>query len=79
MSISKVEKLKIIGVLLGFHRSFDMKSKSASKFHPVINEPNYLPASVIYGEGIFLNFDIAAIESGRTITLNLFKKEMSFF
>ena len=39
-----------------------MKSKSASKFHPVINEPNYLPASVIYGEGIFLNFDVAAIE-----------------
>jgi hypothetical protein len=62
VSISKVEKLKIIGVLLGFHRSFDMKAKSASKFHPVINQPNFLPASVIFGEGIFLNFDIDAVE-----------------
>ena len=62
ISISKVEKLKIIGVLLGFHRSFDVKAKAASKFHPVINQPNYLPASVIYGEGIFLNFNIDAIQ-----------------
>ena len=79
MSISKVEKLKIIGVLLGFHRSFDMKSKSASRFHPVINEPNYLPASVIYGEGIFLNFDIAAIEEWQNNNTKFIQKEMSFF
>ena len=61
-TVSKVEKLKIIGVLLGFHRSFDMDSERASKFHPVINQPNYLPASIIYGEGLFFEFNFEKLE-----------------
>ena len=60
-SISKIEKLKIISVLMGFHRSFDIDTNKAARFHPVINQPNYLPSSVIYGEGIFFEFDLKVL------------------
>jgi hypothetical protein len=47
---------------MGFHRSFDMDTAKAARFHPVINQPNYLPSSVIYGEGIFFQFDLDVLK-----------------
>lgn len=60
-SISKIEKLKIVNALLGFQRSFNADDELI-KFHPSINKPSYLPASISWGEGIFLEFDFEEIE-----------------
>ena len=60
-SISKIEKLKIVNVLLGFQRSFNVDDEKI-KFHPSINKPSYLPSSISWGEGIFLEFNFSEID-----------------
>lgn len=59
-SISRVEKLKIINVLLGFQRSFNTEDEDI-KFHPSINKPSFLPSNISWGEGIYLEFNFDAI------------------
>jgi len=56
-SISKVEKLKIINVLMGFQRSFDSDANNPVKFHPSITKPHFLPSNISWGEGIFFEFN----------------------
>ena len=73
-SISKIEKLKIISVLMGFHRSFDIDTNKAARFHPVINQPNYLPSSVIYGEGIFFEFDLKVLNDWKEKNIDFISK-----
>ena len=60
-SISKIEKLKIVNSLLGFQRSFNADDDEI-KFHPSINKPSYIPSSISWGEGIFMEFRIDEIE-----------------
>ena len=60
-SISKIEKLKIVNALLGFQRSFNADDDEI-KFHPSINKPSYIPSSISWGEGIFMEFRFEEIE-----------------
>lgn len=62
-SISKVEKLKIINVLMGFQRSFDSDNSNPAKFHPSITKPHFLPSNISWGEGIFFEFNFNKITS----------------
>lgn len=60
-SISKIEKLKIVNVLLGFQRSFNADDDQI-RFHPSINKPSYLPSSISWGEGIFMEFRFEEVQ-----------------
>ena len=73
ISISKIEKLKIVNVLLGFQRSFNADDDKI-KFHPSIDKPSYLPSSISWGEGIFLEFNFEEIKEWAALNKSFVEK-----
>lgn len=63
-NICLVRKLRETRVLVGFSRLLPIEDPSAASLLPIAEDPDltWLPASVVYGEGIFLEFNARILD-----------------
>jgi len=63
-SVCLVKKLRETRVLVGFSRLLPVEDPTSANLLPITEDSNlsWLPATVVYGEGIFLEFDARKLE-----------------
>ncbi len=64
-SVGLVKKLRETRVLVGFSRILPVEDPTQQDLMPISTDPNldWLPATVVYGEGIFIEFQESVLEA----------------